>query len=257
LQEAENHFQAELMSLFKHDHSDDPKTKLRRRARQRLIGAIILVLTAVIVIPMMLDTEPRPIGQDIAVTIPSRSTPFVPRLESPPSPTATAVIPDAAPASAVNAPEAKPVAASEAVKVEEKKVEEKKPEMPKPETVKPEAAKAEVAKGNVKHESKPLTADKPAESEAAKALAALEGRETKAPAKFFVQVGAFSNEEKVKELQANLRAAGVETFTEKLKVSSGVRLRVRAGPFASHAEAEQILAKVGGAGIAGALVVSQ
>jgi DedD protein len=243
LSEAENHFQAELMSLFKHDHPDDPKTKLRRRARQRLVGAIILVLTAVIVIPMLLDTEPRPIGQDIAVSIPSRNTPFVPKLETPPATPAATVTPEPATTTPIATPEAKAIVMPEVPKVEEKRV-----DPPKPDAI----------KANGKHDVKPpVIPEKASDTEAAKALAALEGREVKAPAKLFVQVGAFSNEEKVKELQASLRAAGVETFTEKLKVSSGVRLRVRAGPFGSRAEAEQVLAKVGAAGVAGALVVPQ
>jgi DedD protein len=44
--------------------------ELRRRARRRLVGAIVLALAAAIFVPMMLETEPRPLGEDIAVKIP-------------------------------------------------------------------------------------------------------------------------------------------------------------------------------------------
>ena len=54
----------------------DPNDDLKRKARQRLIGAVILVLTAIIVVPMLLDSEPRPLGQDIAISIPPKDAPF-------------------------------------------------------------------------------------------------------------------------------------------------------------------------------------
>ena len=44
--------------------------QLRKRARRRLVGAIALVLVVVVFLPMMLDNEPKPISQDIAISIP-------------------------------------------------------------------------------------------------------------------------------------------------------------------------------------------
>jgi DedD protein len=54
---------------------------LKIRARRRLIGAVTLVLTAVIVVPMLLDSEPRPLNQNIPIEIPAKNTPFAPKLE--------------------------------------------------------------------------------------------------------------------------------------------------------------------------------
>ena len=48
----------------------DEELQLRRRARRRLIGAIVLVTAMVVVLPMVLDTEPKPSGEEVAVRIP-------------------------------------------------------------------------------------------------------------------------------------------------------------------------------------------
>ena len=45
---------------------------LRQRARHRVIGATVLVVVAVIGFPMLFDTEPRPVGPDVAFHIPDR-----------------------------------------------------------------------------------------------------------------------------------------------------------------------------------------
>ena len=48
----------------------DEELQLKKRARRRLVGAIALVLLIVVFLPMILDSEPRPLNQDIAITIP-------------------------------------------------------------------------------------------------------------------------------------------------------------------------------------------
>jgi len=68
-------------------------TLLQRRARRRLVGAIALVVLVVIVLPIVLDTEPGPIGQDLVLQIPSQEagkfntrvlTPSAPSAATPP-----------------------------------------------------------------------------------------------------------------------------------------------------------------------------
>lgn len=52
---------------------------LKRRGRRRLVGAVALVLAAVIVLPMVFDPEPRGIAP-VAVRIPGEDeTPFAPK----------------------------------------------------------------------------------------------------------------------------------------------------------------------------------
>src|SRR3569623_564010 len=55
----------------------DPVLPEKKRARRRLVGAIALVLAAVIGLPMILDSEPKPLGEDIAIQIPSKDNPVV------------------------------------------------------------------------------------------------------------------------------------------------------------------------------------
>jgi DedD protein len=49
----------------------DEELQLKKRARRRLIGAIVLVMVVVLVLPMVLDNEPKPVSQDIDIRIPS------------------------------------------------------------------------------------------------------------------------------------------------------------------------------------------
>jgi DedD protein len=44
--------------------------ELRRRARRRLVGAVVLALGVAVVVPMLLETEQKPLGEDVAVRIP-------------------------------------------------------------------------------------------------------------------------------------------------------------------------------------------
>ena len=64
----------------------EPVDIVRVRARRRLIGAAALLLTVAIVVPMVLDPEPKPASDNIAIDIPSEKTPFTPRLALPPVP---------------------------------------------------------------------------------------------------------------------------------------------------------------------------
>lgn len=76
---------------------------LKRRARRRLVGAVALVLAAVIVLPMVFDQQPAPPASRVSVRVPGEGeAPFTPK---PPPP----------------APEvAKPAAAAPAPKPEQK-----------------------------------------------------------------------------------------------------------------------------------------
>jgi len=53
---------------------------LKRRGRRRLVGAVALVLAAVIVLPMVFDREPRSPAPPVSVRIPGEDdTPFKPK----------------------------------------------------------------------------------------------------------------------------------------------------------------------------------
>lgn len=265
----------------------DPMLPEKKRARRRLVGAIALALAAAVGLPMLLDSEPRPLVGDIAIQIPAKDkAPALP-LPSDPVPAAESVdqgeeIVDAPPAPAPVAPP--PIKTVEVAKAEPKepvriepahkpepKPEPKKPE-PKPVEHKPEPKKPEpkVAEKPVEKPAPKKAEDKPLPSrakdeDAARALALLEGKTAARPAekpaekpaakpeaaqRFVVQVAALASQEKVEELQARLRAAGVSAHTRK----SGELIRVQVGPFGSREEAEKARAKLGAQGFSGFLV---
>ena len=54
---------------------------LKRRGRRRLVGAVALVLAAVIVLPMVFDPEPKRADVAVSVRIPGENdTPFTPKV---------------------------------------------------------------------------------------------------------------------------------------------------------------------------------
>ena len=85
----------------------DDELNIRRKARRRLIGAVALTLAVVVILPMVLDSEPRPVVQDIELRIPApdKAGEFVPGVALP---EAAEVAPPAA--SAVEAATAAPEA---------------------------------------------------------------------------------------------------------------------------------------------------
>ncbi len=244
------------MAFFKfRKRGDDPAATppqpesvevLRRRARHRLIGAVVLVLAGVIGFPLLVDKQPRPIAVDIPIEIPDKNK--VRPLGEAPLPAST---------SAASKPEAKPEPRTEAPV--EAKVE------PKPMT---KPAETEAAKTSDKAVEKPAekatekAAEKAPADSGAKAQALLEGREppkepVKEPVKdagkttaaesgerFIVQVGAFADASKAREVRLKVERAGLKTYTHVIETKEGRRIRVRVGPFASRAEAEKAADKL-------------
>ena len=72
-------------------------SEIRRRGRQRLIGAVAIALLLIVFVPMVLDSEPRPARQDPALVIPSKES--APALPPPPAPKPTPRSEPTAPAS--------------------------------------------------------------------------------------------------------------------------------------------------------------
>jgi DedD protein len=105
-------------------------------------------------------------------------------------------------------------------------------------------------------EKTPAKADKPQEKKAAEpAKDAKSDKEAKPQAGgFVVQLGAFSNADNAKQLQAKLTANHVKAYTDTLKTSAGDRTRVRAGPYPSREEADKALVKIKQLGLDGKVV---
>ena len=249
------------------DEPLDPVLPEKKRARRRLVGAVALVLAMIIGLPMLLDSEPKPVADDIAIQIPSRDKPPAPDM-SVQAPPAQAPMPQApaAGASAASASNSVPASASlgpheQIVDVPPPKPEAKPTEAPVAEkpAAKPEkpadkpAEKAQdkqVAKAEQKHDDK----------QDARAEAILEGRGIEAkPAekkggKFVVQVAALTSKEKITELQGKLSDAGFKPMLQTVPTDAGPTTRVRVGPFASKEEAETARAKLSKLGYSGKLL---
>lgn len=116
-----------------------------------------------------------------------------------------------------------------------------KPEPPKP------VAKPEPAKPEAKPEPKPeATASKPATAPATPAAPAASG------VGFAVQLGAFGQASDADALRDKVRAAGFSAFVEQVRTDKGTLHRVRVGPVANRADAEQLKAQVAAkVGVAG------
>jgi DedD protein len=219
----------------------DEEIQLRKRARRRLVGAVALVLIMVVFLPMVLDSEPKPLDQDVAIRIPSRDadgfeSKIVPVEKPAASPTATpepaAVVaePSAAPAVAEPAPVAPPA---------EKKPIEKEPE--------PKQVSKAAPTTSVKESASVAKAEPKVEAKA----------DTKKAEPFVVQLGAFSNAANAKQLQAKLSSNGIKSYTETLKTASGTQIRVRAGPFPTREAAERAKDKLKSLGLSNGVVMPQ
>jgi DedD protein len=222
----------------------DPAAGMRARARHRLIGAAALLLAVAIIVPMVLDPNPKPVNENIPIDIPSERTPFTPRLSLPPVPAADAGTPppDQAPVAAPAKAESKADARVEA-KTEAKSA---APATPKPPSEPKAAAKAET-KTDEATPSKAEAARKAAEPPETAATASKTG-------KFAVQAAAPASEKAARELAERLKKGGFTTYTELVETKEGVRHRVRIGPYATREDAEKARARLKAQGINGNLV---
>ncbi|MGH6612207.1 MAG: SPOR domain-containing protein [Burkholderiaceae bacterium] len=172
-------------------------------------------MTAAIVVPMLLDPEPKPITNDIAIDIPSEKTPFTPRLSLPPVPS-----PDNPPVPPASTPDVAPTV-------------EKADEPP---------AKAADNNKSDAQRAKALLAGKNESKASAKA-----GR-------FAVQAAAPASETAARELAERLKKNGLASYTEKVETRQGARYRVRLGPYASRDEADGVRSRLKAQGINANLV---
>lgn len=249
------------MAFFKfRKHTDEPASAprqnesieaMRRRAKYRLTGAAVLVLIGVIGFPILFDKQPRPIAVDTPIEIPDRnkSKPLiVPALVPSAAPTPTA--PDLAkPSDAPSASPALPVSAP----VTGALVAPKAPASAASSTL--AAAKTtanETPKSVATQSDKPLkklAAPELKTDPASRPQALLDGQEpdkksTASEGRFVVQVGAFSDATRAREVRLKVERAGLKTYTQVAQTKDGHRIRVRVGPFATKSEAEKAAAKI-------------
>jgi len=104
--------------------------ELRRRARRRLVGAVVLALGVAVVVPMLLETEQKPLGDDVSVKIPPvDSGKFVNRLNDGAA-AVNAPTADVAPPAVDATKTAAPAATSESAASRTRKYDTRVPDVP-------------------------------------------------------------------------------------------------------------------------------
>ena len=214
---------------------------IRKRARHRLMGSVVLVLGAVVGLPLLFDSQPRPVAIDTPIVIPDRNQ------ISPLSATA-----GSAKTGAIREGLAQDQVIAAGQTGAAKSAVTNSAGLDPHEEVVPKDSKAEAKlepKSELKAEAKsePKSENKPDAKEAAKAKALLDGKE--APnsgdaVRSVVQVGAYADLAKAKEARAKLESAGFKTYTQEIDTKDGKRIRVRVGPFATKEEADKTAEKI-------------
>jgi DedD protein len=249
----------------------DAVQQARTRARQRLIGAIVLLGIGIIGFPLVFETQPRPIPVDIPIEIPRKDT--APPLVAPPAPPSLAaseggsdrVTPAAPPRSdrvteshSDTQGDATPArgAASAALTSPSRT---SNPVVAAASAAGPASTPVAQAADSARRALAPVAASttKPgnaaANGDSDRARALLEGRPVavaEASQRFVIQVGAFADADAARETRQKAEKLGLKTYTQVAQTPGGSRIRVRVGPFASRADAEAAQAKAKTAGLA-------
>ena len=207
--------------------TEDPE---HQRARHRLIGAAVLVLVAIIVLPRVLDSKPKTVSNDIAVTIVSSLPATAPPTAEPKSDGAKTAIPSATPTIAVpaTAPATDPKESSKST-------------LPTPAAAPPTKSVA------------PSSADKTMGLAAGEEIVvaanpnapASTGIPAGSSGKFVIQIGAFASEERANGWIAKLKEQKIPNYVLNRTSADGSKLyALRAGPFPDKETAEAAEKKI-------------
>ena len=233
---------------------NDAQSLIKKRARRRLVGAVTFASVVAVVLQMVMDHQPRQVVDEVEIRIPGQDEkPFVPKFAVAPvekvAPKATEPPADSKlRVPAESAPEAPPVAPTAKVVEVPKDKPAEKPPVKAPEKTAPKPEKAP---------EKPATAEASADAKRASAILAGQGATPDtAPMKsgeFVILIGAFANEENVRNLRSKLAEKNVKTYVETLDTPGGKKTRVRAGPFGNREAAEKALEKMKQVGVSGVI----
>ncbi len=256
---------------------NDAQLQLKKRARRRLVGAVAFASVVAVVLPVIMDHEPGQNVQDVEIRIPGQDEkPLAPKFAVAPversdkeagkAPENAAPV-EKQPEKLAIAPTARVVESGSEKPTEQAKVLEK-------DVAKDKATTKPAEKSPEKAPEKPVTkpeksvekvpekaaASKDKDAEAKRAAAILAGQSVPAaePAasksgEYVILIGAFSNEDNVKNIKAKLAEKNVKTYSEPLQTPTGTKTRVRAGPFPSRDAAEKALERMKQVGVSGVI----
>jgi len=256
--------------------------ELRRKARRRLIGAIVLALAAATLLPLLLEQEQKPLGDDVSIQIPPIDDgKFVTRLpgdkakegagkaESKAEPKTDAKADSKSEPKAEAKAEPKVDAKSDA-KVDlpapkvEPKAEPKSETKAEPKAASPSAPNAATGAAT-SGSSTPgggaqATPSAPGATVAASAPSGTSPPAADAPGKaegFIVQLGAFTDTYGANALANRLKRAGYPAFTQPVETSRGKMWRVRVGGYPTRAAANEARDKLKAEGHDGIVVAAK
>ena len=195
--------------------------RMRHQARQRFIGAAVLLIIAVVAFPFLLDSQARLVSPNVVIDMPKADTAAAPTVVAPAPASPPAVVASASASASAPEPEkvlAPPVFAASM----------------------PTASVSAAA-------SSPI-----ANADGARAEALLNGHAS-APsptASYVIQAGSYSDAGKLHDVQAKLDKAGLKHYTQTAHSKDGTPYtRVRLGPFETQKEANAIAARIAKLGI--------
>ena len=258
--------------------------EVKRKARRRLVGAVVLALAAALVLPLLLEKEPRPLGDEVSVKIPPidegkfvnrlspkgadgsltkpTAAPAVEPKPAPPPATAPAAAPAPGPAAEVAPPPPLLPPAKKSLADAEQRVLAPPAKTQAAAPTAPDAkAKAAVPAPTDATAVQPAPAATPvapppgavAAPPTSAATPPASPAAVQAPPKdgFVVQLAAFSDDKGANSLAGRLKRAGHAAYVEPVQTSHGTLWRVRVGGFATRAEADAARARLKDEGHAG------
>lgn len=236
---------------------NDSVETIRRQAQYRLAGAAMLVSVAVVSFSLLFDTEPRTLGVDMPIAIPTKDKvqPVVGKQVAQAeaksgAPSSEGVIDeDSAEASAQAAAKLAAQAAQAAQASQEKQA----------------AAKLAADKAVAEQAAKQQVAQVTANAENTRAQSILDGNAASAapaasanPPRFdypddgrrrVIQVGAFGENSRARALRQRLLRNGIETLVNVATVKGERLIRIRVGPFTKAAELQTYIDKIKALGL--------
>ena len=231
--------------LTRPEAADPAVEELKRRARRRLVGAIVLALAAAVILPLLLESDPKPLGDDVSIQIPPiDSGKFI----TPLSPGKGAEG-KAAPDRAGPSTSAKPASVAPDTSVPADALNASGNPQRAPEAAPPAGATAPTTIAANPEPPKPAAS-------ASKAGAGDTRPNVLSPAGgFVVQLAAFADAKAAPALASKLKTSGFPAYTETLKTQQGTMRRVRVGPYPTREVADAELAKLNAAGYRGVVTI--
>ena len=239
---------------------NDSVETIRRQAQYRLAGAAMLVSVAVVSFSLLFDTEPRTLGVDMPIAIPTKDKvqPVVGKQVAQAeaksgAPSSEGVIDeDSAEASAQAAAKLAAQAAQAAQVAQASQEKQAAAKLAADKAVAEQAAKQQVAQVTANAEN--TRAQSILDGNAASAAPAASAK----PPRFdypddgrrrVIQVGAFVENSRARALRQRLLRNGIETLVNVATVKGERLIRIRVGPFTKAAELQTYIDKIKALGL--------